>query len=203
MRKIPTLFLRDSDHLATTTVHPDCVWVLNGEGVATVKWDGTCCAVINGELYARYTRKKNRKPPEDWIDSMPERSPELPHPGWVPVFVSGKLRSTQYIHHVTAWNKIIQAGGKLEDGTYELVGPFVQGNPYNFDELKFIRHGTDVIPEELLGNRSFKSIRFYLAVAPIEGIVFHAPDGKMAKIKRSDFGLQWPVKTSAVDKGEK
>ena len=27
----------------------------------------------------------------------------------------------------------------------------------------------------------------------IEGIVWHHPDGRMAKIKRRDFGLSWPI----------
>ena len=26
-------------------------WVLAGKGVATVKWDGACCAIIGGEFY--------------------------------------------------------------------------------------------------------------------------------------------------------
>ena len=32
---------------------------------------------------------------------------------------------------------------------------------------------------------------FYM---PIEGIVWHHPDGRMAKIKARDFGIQWPPK---------
>ena len=31
-----------------------CEWVLEGKGIATLKIDGSCCAIINGELYKRY-----------------------------------------------------------------------------------------------------------------------------------------------------
>jgi len=58
MKKIPSLFVRDYEmdkpfdgipvkgcFLATYEVTPGCEWVLNGEGVATRKWDGTAIMV--------------------------------------------------------------------------------------------------------------------------------------------------------------
>lgn len=57
MKKIPTLFEREfKDHNVVKTlpkVHPGMEWVLEGEGIATVKYDGSCCAVIDGEYYKR------------------------------------------------------------------------------------------------------------------------------------------------------
>lgn len=48
MKKIPTVFVRDPEtnlkHVRDE-VHPDCQWVLDGEGVPTRKWDGTCVRV--------------------------------------------------------------------------------------------------------------------------------------------------------------
>ncbi len=35
--------------------------VLDGEGIATRKWDGTACLVRDGILYKRYDRKLNPK----------------------------------------------------------------------------------------------------------------------------------------------
>ena len=49
MKKIPTLFKRTYDGPRikgiTDEVAPGLEWVLAGEGLATVKIDGTCCAV--------------------------------------------------------------------------------------------------------------------------------------------------------------
>ena len=50
MKKIPTLFEREffDDHtaLAKPIVTPGMEWVLAGEGIATIKYDGACCAII-------------------------------------------------------------------------------------------------------------------------------------------------------------
>ena len=55
MKKIPTLFEREfEDHKVISckpVVTPGLEWVLNGEGIATVKYDGSCCAIFNGIFY--------------------------------------------------------------------------------------------------------------------------------------------------------
>ena len=55
MKKIPTLFERvfGNHHKVgiNNKVHPGMEWVLSGEGVATEKIDGSCCAVIGGVFY--------------------------------------------------------------------------------------------------------------------------------------------------------
>ena len=60
MKKIPTLFKRiyhNASHLTTTDeLSPGLEWVLEGRGVATVKYDGTCCAVKSGRFYRRLIR---------------------------------------------------------------------------------------------------------------------------------------------------
>lgn len=57
MKKIPTLFVRNFDehHNKTITreVTPGMEWVLAGEGTATIKIDGSCCAIIDGKIYRR------------------------------------------------------------------------------------------------------------------------------------------------------
>ena len=59
MKKIPTLFIRDylDDHsfILTDKVTPGFEWVLYGDGVATVKMDGSCTAIIGGIYYKRYS----------------------------------------------------------------------------------------------------------------------------------------------------
>ena len=55
MKKIPTLFKREFlDHhvinISPVLSSPDLAWVLAGEGVATEKIDGACCAIIDGQF---------------------------------------------------------------------------------------------------------------------------------------------------------
>ena len=67
MKKIPTLFERIFENHKvvgiTDKVTPGFEWVLEGKGVATLKLDGSCCAIINGELYKRYDAKRVRSHP--------------------------------------------------------------------------------------------------------------------------------------------
>jgi len=74
-----------------------------------------------------------------------------------------------------------------DDGTYELVGPNVQGNPEMFISNVLIRHGQYHLPD---CPRDFDGIREYLSQANIEGIVWHHSDGRMVKIKAKDFGIK-------------
>lgn len=63
MRKIPRLFVLDRvapERLIVNSVTPGCEWVLAGEGVATVKWDGTACLWDRGHLFKRYDAKKGQ-----------------------------------------------------------------------------------------------------------------------------------------------
>ena len=57
MKKMPTLFHREfQDHHVISIsqeVTPGLEWVLAGEGVATEKIDGACCAIIDGVFYKR------------------------------------------------------------------------------------------------------------------------------------------------------
>ena len=55
MKKLPTLFRREfQDHhvirILPELSRPELDWVLAGEGVATEKIDGACCAFIDGQF---------------------------------------------------------------------------------------------------------------------------------------------------------
>jgi hypothetical protein len=77
----------------------------------------------------------------------------------------------------------------LPDGTYELIGPKIQGNPEGFPVHTLVAHSDRGL--RLFGSfapeRTFAAIRGYLEHAGIEGIVWHHEDGRMVKIKRKDF----------------
>ena len=178
MKKIKSLFQRnyDGDRLVRDEVVPGSEWVINGEGIATTKFDGTCCMVKDGRLYKKYDVKHGKKPPEGFIPAQ-EPDPVTGHwPGWVLVTYIPDDR----------WHREAFVG-YFPDGTYELVGPKVQGNPYGLQVHLLIRHGH----EELLNvPRTYEGLKAYFENAEIEGIVWHHSDGRMVKIKRKDFGFE-------------
>ena len=71
----------------------------------------------------------------------------------------------------------------------------MQGNPENFPHHVLLRH--DLAVEYPDAPRTFDGLREWLADAPIEGLVFHHPDGRMAKLKKRDFGLKRKVEVMA------
>lgn len=189
MKKIPGVFMRnmDTDKLCRDEVTPGCEWVLAGEGIATRKWDGTACAVIGGVLHMRYDAKNGKPAPVDGIPCQ-EPDPITGHwPHWIPV---GDRPEGKW--HREAWtNSPGSLGSPLPDGTYELCGPRVGANPDGFTTHVFRKHGDEVLTE---CPRSFTALREYLHDKEMEGVVFHHPDGRMAKVKRTDFGFAWGSK---------
>ena len=77
----------------------------------------------------------------------------------------------------------------LVDGTYELCGEKIKGNPEKIIGHKLIKHGSVVLD---INDFSFENLKKYLS-SPchnIEGIVFHnTVDGRMCKIRKTDFGI--------------
>lgn len=177
--KIVTLFERnhETDHRVRDEYAPGTEWVLRGEGRATVKLDGTCCMVRDGRLYKRHETRPERPVPEDF-EAAGEVDPETGRqPGWVPVGDGPEDR----------WHRDAVKDGMPPDGTYELLGPRIQRNPEGYAEQVLIPHGATEIPA---APRDFEGLRAYLADGRIEGIVWHHPDGRMAKIKGRDFGIR-------------
>lgn len=180
MRKIISLFQRnyDGDRLVRNEVVPGAEWVIAGEGIATRKWDGTCCMIRDGRLYKRYEVGRGKTPPPNFEPATEVDETTGKQQGWVPV---GEGTEDKWHREAFA---AAQAWG-FGDGTYELCGPKVQGNPEGFQHHELVAHGAHAH----LCPRSFDGIRSYLASSDIEGIVWHHPDGRMVKIKKKDFGL--------------
>lgn len=197
MKKIPTLFERIYENHKivgiTPKVTPSMEWVLNGEGIATVKWDGACCSIINGELYKRYDAKKGKKPPEG---AIPCCAPD-PITGHWPHWVKCEYENPADKWFWAAYYKAFQIsfmhfGIVPPNGTYEAVGKHFNGNPYGMDSDVLFRHGYSIIDTP----RSFEGIRDFLQAHFIEGIVFWKDGEPQCKIKRSDFGFDWGYKNN-------
>lgn len=204
MKKIISLFARnyDTDKLVRDEIVPGAEWVLSGQGIATRKYDGTAVMVRNrNELYKRYDAKrfptqaapdgrtipkvKAEKPIPAGFEPCQDPDPITGHwPGWIPV---GPGPEDKWFRNA------FMGAGTLEDGTYELCGPHFQGNPERLTHDQFFKHGaTQLEDARIPGRRLFDTICQYLFDNPMEGIVWHHPDGSMVKIKRRDFGFDWP-----------
>ena len=210
MKKIPTLFERVYENHKIVDILPNVTkgmeWVLEGKGIATLKVDGSCCAIINGEFYKRYDAKRGKPIPEGAIKCQEEPDPITGHlPCWVKVDESkpedkwfmGAYKNAIDAGKIETTNSGLASGKisehrefvypKMQDGTYEAIGVHFQGNPYNLRSDTIIKHGTIIIDVE----RTFDGIKKYLSDHYIEGIVFWLDGEPRCKIKRSDFGFEW------------
>lgn len=206
MKKISVLFEMDRESGSVLpSVRPDHAWVQAGEGVATVKFDGTSCLWQDGRLWKRYDRKltkqaQRRRDRGEALDASDEEVFKVPPPGFVPCAAA----PDPVTFHWPGWVPVADTDPadrwhreamehwpqdeRIEGQTYELVGPALSKNPYQLARHELWRHGATVVE---LTDRSFEVIQQFLANHAIEGLVFHHPDGRMAKIRRKDFGLFW------------
>lgn len=181
VQKIPTIYERDWDGDRSRVLPQPaqgCEWVFAGEGVATQKYDGTSCMVSRGVLYKRHEVRQDKPTPEDFqeVDDDLETGKKV---GWVHVADGPEDK-----WHRDAWAR---EGMNLPDGTYELVGPKIQGNPERFSTHALIAHAN---AEPFIVPRDYEGMKELLAELDVEGFVFHHPDGRMAKIKSRDFGIK-------------
>ena len=181
MNKIQTLFERDWEgdrSRVLEQVHAGCEWVLEGEGHPTKKYDGTCVMYDGEKWWARREVKDGKEPPPGFMSAGHDHI-TLANVGWEPVENSPWAKF---------FTEALTASREYEPGTYELIGPKINKNPEGASVHTLIQHDK----AEVLGllDRSFEGIKTFLAGIDVEGIVFKHPDGRMAKIKKRDFGLR-------------
>ena len=188
MRKIPTLFVRDEAKRAKVTdrVTPGCEWVLAGEGVPTRKYDGTCVMFDGALWWARREVKPGKTPPAGFVplgtDDVTGKTV-----GWEPMAQSGWSRWHAEVLSGQNWDR----GWK--PGTYELCGPRVNGNPERLDRHDLLPHAAATSPPAMWTvERSWTVPEVVDLVRSVggwgwEGIVWHHPDGRMAKLKAMDL----------------
>ena len=138
--------------------------------------------IRNGAFFKRYEVKQGKTPPLNFEAAGDVDAETGKQQGWVPVLNGPDDR----------WHNEARGNSPdiLPDGTYELIGPKVQGNPEGCMIHQLIAHSS---PHLILAEqppRYFEGIREYLRPGNIEGIVFHHPDGRMAKVKTKDFGMK-------------
>ena len=201
MKKIPTIYERDPEtnlrHVMDER-HPDCGWVFDGEGVPTYKWDGTAVKVsaVDGSVWKRREVKAGREAPHTFEQEGEVDPVTGKRVGWV-------LADFDAPEDRWLAEAFENAGNDLAPGTYELVGPKVQGNPHEFEAHRLLRHGQLPFGQNLSASdplsappTEFTALGRWLhdladanlnASRGFEGVVWHHPDGRMAKIKVRDF----------------
>jgi hypothetical protein len=194
MQKIPTIFKRDPNNMRhiTRELREDCTWVLDGEGIATRKFDGTCVMFDGEKWWARHTVKPHRKTGELHFPSpfvVVEDDPFTRKTvGWA---LAETSPFREWLHEAVvnaeALHKVVDQDYWLV-GTYELCGPQVNRNPEHFDRHVLIMHSHADQFENV--PRDYDGLEEWLTEGEgkeYEGLVFHHEDGRMAKIKGRDF----------------
>ncbi len=189
MKKIPTLFKREFENHKVSKIYPEVVegmeWVLAGEGIASVKFDGACCAIIDGEFYKRYDAKQGKPIPEGAIKCQDDADPITGHlPCWLKCDRNNPADKWFWVAYDNSTKEYT-----LPEGTYEAVGLHFNANPYNLDTDIIIKHRINIVNVE----RTFEGIQEWLMTHKEEGLVFWKDGEPQCKIKRTDFGFQWPL----------
>jgi hypothetical protein len=182
MEKIPTLFLRDPGNMSRVTreVDPAAAWVLAGEGTPTVKRDGTNVRVVVRDGRLRQVWKRRNPTREEKAAGA--------EPGYVGCLADDP-GNKHTLAAVAATDFVVWPDGEWP---CEALGPKIQGGVEGGGPRLY---PFSWAPERLPDcERTFDGIRALLERLPVEGVVWHHPDGRMAKLKRRDFGFPWPVK---------
>lgn len=188
MEKISTVLVRDPNNRSKVLdeITPGCEWVFEGEGIPTRKFDGTCVMLDNeGKWWSRREVKEGKVEPNGFMFvSFDENTGKTM--GWEPI-----EQSAFYKFFLEA----LSYEEPTEVGTYELVGPKINTNETNwanqpFEKHYLFEHATAPVIEELK-NTPLCSIRNALDrwcdETGAEGVVWHHPDGRMAKLKARDL----------------
>jgi hypothetical protein len=182
MRKIPTLFERDWDgdrRYVLPKVVAGCEWVTEGEGTPTRKYDGTCVMYDGERWWARREVKEGKPSPEGFtvLEADAETGKAV---GWEPAAQSPFAR---YLDEAIKGD--LSHFAFFADRTYELIGPKINGNPEGVSEHRLLMHEHAYALDD--APRDYDALAAWLHAHPYEGIVWHHPDGRMAKIKKRDF----------------
>jgi len=134
--------------------------------------------VRDNKLYKRYTLRKKKFPPVGF-EPVTEVDPKTgKQEGWVPVGIGPEDR----------WHReaFLRYMVPYCDGTYELIGPKINGNPEGSEEHILLQHGCIGLDAPI----EYGELIQWFVGRDIEGIVWHHVDGRMVKIKKKDFGMK-------------
>ncbi len=190
MKKIPTLFLRENGRL-TNIINPAAEWIMTEPSVPYRKWDGTCVKFKNNMWFARREVKSNQTVPSGF--QLEEHDPITKKSfGWVSIFNSSFLKYFKEAIELSPYeNDLYGTNYGFIPGSYELMGPKINGNPEKLDNHRLMRHAASPVLGDLTlidyNNNPFNQLKTALTALPVEGVVWYGDEGKRVKLKRKDF----------------
>lgn len=195
MKKIPLLFAMEFDdrgnRVITDDINPRAEVLFDpvNEIIATVKFDGTAVLVDeDNNVFTRRNVKPGKKAPEGFVIAEHDEKTGNTF-GWEPA------ENSQFKKFLN--RAIANHDGDLAPGTYELVGPKINGNPENVDKDMLLAHGSVIATEfptidEIAENRDdlkdfLRPLFDNYRERSIEGIVFWVNGVPSVKLRVKDF----------------
>lgn len=197
MNKIPTIFDRDwdGDRAVVPRWAPEFAALVRSldeddlvaeSAVATEKLDGTNIRItVRAGTCVRVEKRRN--------PSKQQKRDGISEPWYVDA--SADDPADRFIFEAVANAVLLDA----PDGEWpaEAIGPKIQGNPLALDHHEVVLFSLGRAPILRDVPTDFDELREWLPSqrsalnpdVPIEGVVWHWPDGRMAKIKTADFKL--------------
>lgn len=197
MKKIPTILPKDPNDLGLVISGP----LMEGIKYFQLKIDGTSSLIKEGIPYGRYDAKliKSKKGKKTYLTkeevskNLPagaipcqepdEKSGHWPH--WIPLLKENPEQKYMLEAFTELENKI--------DGTYETIGPKIQGNPHNEEKHIMVPHFSDklrfAVDFEKMNENPYEYFKEVFKDFSFEGLVaYNDKNEPIGKIRRSDFG---------------
>ncbi len=183
MEKIPTIFDRDDDFKVVNRPRRGCEWVFEGQGRATEKLDGTNVRLtIRAGQVVRVEKRRN--------PSKAQKQQGVVD-GW---YVEALENAAEDKWIFEAVRGVDTQGWPDGEHSSEALGPHIQGNPLGLTKHLCLPFNLEApvyesIPRDFHGlKEQLRNLDSLFSPGHLaEGIVFHHPDGRRAKIKRKDF----------------
>lgn len=213
MHKIPLLFKTDEQRkYVIPEVNRGAEWVFEEPTIAHRKYDGTCLMRDTEDWWSRRSTKepakvKNFRPVV--FDAITGK-----HFGWEPISQSPFFKFWQEAigQQPLDCDFLNMRDGAYELGTYELLGPKINGNPEklkrhrlmphkNAQQLGDIQHlELDLVEDVEVAYAELKRTLFYL---PVEGVVFKNREmTKFAKLRRKDFDYTEEERAQSIQESQ-
>lgn len=183
MKKIKTIFERDWDG-DRTVIDKLAVDFDFANAVATEKLDGMNVRVtVRSHTSVRLEKRRN--------PDKRQKASGIEDPWYIDADEYGP--EDKYLYEALKNTAL----DDIPDGEWsgEAVGPSIQGNPLRLDSHRIVLFSCEKAPVRLNVPTTYAELKEWIKIAPsmygndcgIEGIVWHAPNGDMVKIKASDF----------------
>lgn len=196
MRHIPTLYKRDGSNDVIDELEPTAAWVFDTTQsvTATYKWNGWGAKFDrDGRMWKSVSYDTATETPDRYFVPDGYNVGGVAY-GWLPVGGDESNKADSWYIQAWEWWQREDGSHSPPPGSYEVVGPKVEDNPHDVDTTELRAHGGLVVVEALLAppQPDFAALTAWFQAEPgndagFEGIVWHNRDGRMAKLKVSDF----------------